>query len=201
MFQNLEDADFSFDDLPGGFRLRGMSEIGLPPDVGLQHSTESRGSLSEHRKSQHHHGVPTRDHRSGSMNWFETSTFLTDRESDNYLKNYSTNDISLSNHSHLDEKLSSHHQSSREGSFDSTLSTYSTGDLAGSNVLCLFFLISCYQDEKNPSQAKSSNGRYLSGGVDPNLGLVSNENLTSMGYSLGTLPIGFVRFIFSRQIF
>jgi hypothetical protein len=41
VFQNLEEADFSFDDI-GGFRLRGMSEIGLAVDPNQQ-MNDTRG--------------------------------------------------------------------------------------------------------------------------------------------------------------
>jgi hypothetical protein len=67
VFQNLEDADFSFDDI-GGFRLRGMSEIGLPEHTS-QHMTDTKGTAQPHL---HHHAhpshVPVSSSASGSGN-------------------------------------------------------------------------------------------------------------------------------------
>ena len=115
VFQNLDDADFSFDDI-GGFRLRGMSELGLPDGAatsGMPQSHESRNPKAQPHQKNGPSGHSTRDYRSGSIGWFDTNTFL--NEKDPFLmKNYSNTDFamnSLGNNANLEDRITARHNS------------------------------------------------------------------------------------------
>jgi hypothetical protein len=118
VFQNLDDADFSFDDI-GGFRLRGMSEVGLhdaaaAAPAGMQQTNEPRISP---KAQPYHKNVPpgntTRDCRSGSIGWFDTNTFLNERDPF-LMKNYANTDFSmnsLANNANLEDRITARHNS------------------------------------------------------------------------------------------
>lgn len=115
VFQNLDDADFSFDDI-GGFRLRGMSEVGLPDGAatsGMPQTHEPKNLRAQPNQKNGPSGNSTRDYRSGSIGWFDTNTFL--NEKDPFLmKNYSNTDFamnSLGNNANLEDRITARHNS------------------------------------------------------------------------------------------
>jgi hypothetical protein len=123
VFQNLDDADFSFDDI-GGFRMRGMSEMGLPDHANSATSvttTSSTGVPQSHEprvspKGRHQKNAPsgtTREQRSGSIGWFDSNTFLNERDPF-LMKNYANTDFSmnaLGNNANLEDRITARHNS------------------------------------------------------------------------------------------
>lgn len=127
-----------------------MSEIGLPADANHQQSNESRAAQQDQRAPtnlKNPHGIPTREYRSGSMNWFDTTTFLPDRDP-LYVKNYTNNDISISSMTsipapnHSEERMTTRSHRLRDDSFDVALANssvmYPGNDISHSDHVSLF---------------------------------------------------------------
>lgn len=182
VFQNLDDADFSFDDI-GGFRLRGMSEVGLGlPEAATQQSSDQRATKhieQNGNQNKSNHGIQNRDYRSGSLGWFDSNTFLNERDPF-LMKNYATTDFSLTSlaTTQLEDR------SQRHNSFDAVVPSSPVNIYASEG-----------HEEKNSSAASSQNsgGRYTSSAknsaIDPSYNMMANPDLSSMGLGYN-LPIG-----------